>query len=783
MVSSGKVFPAVNIAAIEGAGGFVDAQWIEGARAGTAEVVSGAGGLWNIAVMKPGGGALHLHSTRDPEREAARFVGGAAAWRGRHAVLYGPGCGYAVDALALRVGPRGAVTALECSPDIARAVLDNVDLLPLLSYGNVALFFGPGEKVITRAWRRIRDMESRDAGDPVARLLVHQPSLQLLPPSETAVRAFLSRLKGGCFLESLHGNIGAMRRFNTLHKKMLLEQPLDDADMALLFVENAYAEKRFVYHESLFERADPPGRAENVLIISLSSIGDVVTSSTVFAGLRDLYPRARIVFLTEQPNPVLYERCGLLDGVIGYSRGRIAGAFSGDAGIEELDRGCAAFLELLERVRAEKFDAVFNLHLSARSAILAGALDAPGRVGFFVGRDGMPLLRGNFWTRAKMLQVMPHGLIQEENNLRVLGLSPRVRDTHVRVPDDDGPGDYVWPPLLAHPARGRMVGLNPASSVVSRIWGVDKYMDLCRIMTRDMGLDVLVFGGVSEPEQQLVGMICDAAGPRATPCLGAPLDQAAWAARQCRLFVTNDTGPMHIAGAAGARCLVIGGPSNTLPYRANGHICVAANIHCFGCSPLSQCTHRQCFEMVRPAHVAFLIEIMLANNPANALKRLHGTPEDGVFPHLLLTTGVHETVAPRWHIFLRHPRPAESFMAGEFWRIAIYNVMHLLDANALKTGSHPAGIDHPGLGSPVSPERAVADIRLRYDFHECDNDELGKQVKKFIQSQSANSENGATRAAFPAIEHLCNVTGRNKDIEKANDCAHGFLSKVYQAIS
>jgi hypothetical protein len=310
--------------------------------------------------------------------------------------------------------------------------------------------------------------------------------------------------------------------------------------------------------------------------------------------------------------------------------------------------------------------------------------------------------------------------------------------------------------------------------VLSRIWGVDKYMELCRIMTRDMGLDVLVFGGVSEPEAQLVGMICDAAGPRATPCLGAPLDQAAWASRQCRLFVTNDTGPMHIAGAAGARCLVIGGPSNTLPYRAGGHICVAANLDCYGCSPLSQCPDKICFEMVRPGQVAFLIETMLANSPADTLKRLHGSPGDGMFPHLLLTTGVHETASPRWPMFLRHPQPAESFMAGELWRIAMFNAFHLLDAGAASIGAHPAGLDHPGLGSPISSARALAGIRLRYDFHECDTALLRQYLSGMINSHSGN--------AHTALAHLCAAANCVPDLEHAGAAVHNFLTGVLELL-
>ena len=76
----------------------------------------------------------------------------------------------------------------------------------------------------------------------------------------------------------------------------------------------------------------------------------------------------------------------------------------------------------------------------------------------------------------------------------------------------------------------------------------------------------------------------------------------------------------------------------------------------------------------------------------------------------------------------------------------------------------------------------MADVRLRYDFHDCDTALLRQYVEDIMNSQTATNPEGAPRTSFPAIEHLCNVTGRPGDIDKASCAARDFLVEIHKEI-
>lgn len=794
-----------NVAAVESGGGFVDADWLAdgcasgGADCAGARIVRARGGLPNLEFELPDGKKIHAHSQVDPRREARRAFEGGAAWAGRHAVVYGLGCGYHIEAIAEAVGESGAVTVFECNPAAARAALEGADFTRIARLPGVRLLIGPGEKTVPAVLSRVRELEA-SAPRPVTRLYVHNPSLSALPPGDRLARAALCFLREGFYLKKVEKDPRSLRAFEEVRKRMLSGGPLTDMDIALLFVEATRSEDRFYYFDAPYEPAEMPERASSVLLISLSNIGDVVAASAVFGGLRGKYPTARIVFLTEQPGQALYERCALIDRVIGYPRAAFLMEFRKQPVWENLEAACARFIELLEELRRENFDTVINLHPSARSALIAGALDVPlagrdirippisSRIGYGFGRDGMPAVSGNIWFLARLLEKMPTAMVPEENHLRVLGLAPGERKVNVCVPESDGPGPWVWRPMLEHPARGRSVGINPFASTPYRSWGNDKFLELGRMLINDMDLDLIVFAGPDEDEKKGAHSLCYDLGPRATPCIGAPPDQAAWAARQCRLFITNDTGPMHFAAAAGARCLVISGPTNSLPYSALGHISIAADLSCSGCGPFPTCEDRKCFKLIEPSQAAQVASAMLEPGPRGAFADLHGTIGDGKFPHRLSTTGTYESLTPRFLLRLRDTQPVETNIVAEWTRIAVLNAMLLIEAGTLESRRHPLGTDHPGLAAPFAPETAFREVLRRHDFIEPDAATLKQNldfVLDYLSSPPAAAATEKNRLFLPfdALALFLAVASLPQLLPPATAACSGFIAEIRKLLN
>ncbi len=706
-----------NVEAITSRGGLVDTEWLECVRhAGCrmAWVDTGRSGLPNIAYTKPDGKKIHLHSSFDPRGEAKRAISALGSWAGRHAILYGLGCGYYAEVLGEAVGQAspGALTVMECNPELALAALEEVDLTPIAGMKEARIFIGPGEKVVQAATARMRDLEA-GRNDIAASIYVHPVAYSALPKEELSVRSFLCRIREGIYITNGDKDIKIAALYESIRKKIFSGVPLSDKDIGLLFCEAVQFEDRFFFFESSFEPVKMPDDVTSALVISLSMIGDVVNASAAFNGLRSRYPGARLVFLTEEPSPILYENSRVIDRVAKYSRQSIVREFSESPTAKNLMLCAERFNGILDDLRKEGFDTVFNLHPSARSALIAGALDVrpERRIGYSVGRDGVSKMRGNIWGLGKLLDRMPTALLPEEKFIRVIGLAPEKRESGVCVPKTpDGP--WFWSPQHGFEEA---VGVFPFGAVPVRCWGEEKFTEVCRHLMDD-GRKVIVFAGPVQAEREGAERICGKLGAGASVGACDRLDQLGFALRNVKLLITNDTGPMHIAGAVGTRCLTVGGPSYAVPYSPVGHITVVPTMPCIGCWPISVCDKGTCFDLIKPDHIAELATAMLNLGPEGALAEYTGTVADGRYPHFLLTTGVYDSITPRYQIRFRDGITIEDTVATEVIRLAAFNVISMIEAEKLGREISAHELDLPGISSPFSAERAADEVRLRYKF-------------------------------------------------------------------
>jgi len=166
----------------------------------------------------------------------------------------------------------------------------------------------------------------------------------------------------------------------------------------------------------------------------------------------------------------------------------------------------------------------------------------------------------------------------------------------------------VQPPRLEIPADaaawaeermpgGPWIGFNPGATYgAAKQWFPDRFIELGRKLAKRGKL--VVVGGPAEAElgetvAKGIGGICIAG--RTT------VSQLAAAIARCELFVTNDTGPMHVADAVGTPMVAIFGPTDwivTPPFGKN-HRIVRHEIECSPClkrvCPLG---HHDCMKKV-----------------------------------------------------------------------------------------------------------------------------------------------------------------------------------------
>ena len=283
-------------------------------------------------------------------------------------------------------------------------------------------------------------------------------------------------------------------------------------------------------------RALPAAGALRILIVKLSSLGDVVHSLPVVADLRAAYPRALIDWVVEPAFAPLLERVDGIAEIIGCPlRGWTKAGLWKPSVLREM----RAFAS---RLRRERYDAIVDLQGLTKSAVIARL--ARGRSYGLANRtDGASHEAPARWLVAKAIRVEPHShALDRGRALVAAALGTRI----------DAPPSFGLAPRASSAsasARPRTVVLIHGTSRADKLWPEASWIELGRRLA-DEGWAVALPQASSE-EGKRARAIAAAIGGDSTVWpqldLGAFIDRLALSSGA----IGVDSGPSHIAVALG----------------------------------------------------------------------------------------------------------------------------------------------------------------------------------------------------------------------------------------
>ena len=291
-----------------------------------------------------------------------------------------------------------------------------------------------------------------------------------------------------------------------------------------------------------------PFDPRNILVIDFGQLGDVVMSLPALRAVRDKFPLARITAAVGKPSGEIIALSGYADATIEVDRVAIRDGFK--------PLSILKILDLVKDVRRRQFDFVIDLHSFSETNLLGFLSGAPKRL--FARRRGRSLdFLANF-KPAPPIEADNRTRHQVDRYLDVL--QPLYISEAPRVPrlattfEDDREVDRLLRKSKAA-AEALLVGLFPGAGHESRRWPLKKFAQLADSLSRNDGVQPLVFVG---PEEAKIISEIRAAFPSSTVVLDR-LSIRQLAAIQARLavFVSNDTGPLHIAAAVGAPVVLL----------------------------------------------------------------------------------------------------------------------------------------------------------------------------------------------------------------------------------
>ena len=315
---------------------------------------------------------------------------------------------------------------------------------------------------------------------------------------------------------------------------------------------------------------------KKILVIRLRAIGDIVMATPVLRALRKTFPAAQIHFATYAVNEPLLRYNPNLDGLKIYP---------------PINSSLLEKLKFLLGIRWERYDWVFDLEATPRSAWLTLATGAPERVGY-----AFRVRKWAFTQRVPKNQVRRFQSDVCLSLIRHLG----VKDDGIRTEIFLGPEEKAWAkdyfnqPELAR-QRWR-IGLNPTGAWTSKQWPVERWRQLISLLNESLGIKPFLFWGPGS--EVLVKEISKGLEDQLILIPETTLLQAAAFVSGLNLLIGTDGTPQHMAQALGTPCLTLFGPSWGNGWTLTGDPRYRYLQHFLDCGP---CDHTLCPFPERPA--------------------------------------------------------------------------------------------------------------------------------------------------------------------------------------
>jgi len=238
-------------------------------------------------------------------------------------------------------------------------------------------------------------------------------------------------------------------------------------------------------------------------------------------------------------------------------------------------------------LRARRFDCAVLLPNAFDAALVAWLGRIPRRIGY--ARDGRRLLLTDPIPPPKPAEIPDHQRYYYLELLRRAGWIERLPEcTEIRLEADAAAGRRM---LVQFGLRAeRVIGLSPgAQNSSAKQWLPERFAATASRLAAEWEAEVALFGTAAERE--LCGRITEAIGAPAHNLAGrTTLAELLDLAAACVVFVTNDSGSMHVAAAVGTPTVAVFGPTNvaaTGPSAALARV-VRTPVEC------SPCEYRQC---------------------------------------------------------------------------------------------------------------------------------------------------------------------------------------------
>jgi len=319
------------------------------------------------------------------------------------------------------------------------------------------------------------------------------------------------------------------------------------------------------------------GNYSKILVRATNWIGDAVMSLPALRALRERFPSAEIAILAKPWVADLYGREPFCDRMISYTPRTLADKWAAGRALVK-----------------EGFDCAILLQNAFEAAMVAYTAGIPERIGY--ARDGRGLLLTKAVRVPRPGEIPPHERFYYLELLRRSGIIDQI-PPNAQLQNDPIRLDGAVAARERGVARFHQLGFGPAAIGMSpgaaygsaKRWLPERFAEAANTIARETGASVAIFG--SKGERELCASIAAAVTAPVRNFAGeTTLAEFIDMAAACRVYLTNDSGGMHIASALGIPTVAIFGATNDVTTGPTGPLArvVREPVEC------SPCLKREC---------------------------------------------------------------------------------------------------------------------------------------------------------------------------------------------
>ncbi|MFA5092644.1 MAG: lipopolysaccharide heptosyltransferase II [Candidatus Omnitrophota bacterium] len=328
---------------------------------------------------------------------------------------------------------------------------------------------------------------------------------------------------------------------------------------------------------------------ESILIFNVNWLGDVLFSTATIRNIRRNYPKSFLAcVIPSRCYPILKDN-PYLDEVIIFDE-------------KDRHKGVIAKLKFVNLLKSKGFDTAFILHRSFSRALICRLAGIKNRIGHYTKKRAFLLTKSIVPPQKDSLHRIDYYLdVIEKAGLRV---EDRYLDFFYSVDDEKQVGDFLIQNSVD--SNNFVVALNPGGNWIPKRWPKEYWALLADRLIKEVKAKVIITG--SAADLVLVNQIKDAMQEVPLVACGVfNIKQLGALAKRADLFITADTGPLHIANAVGAKKIIaIFGPTAqgiTGPYPANNAVILQKDIGCLVPCYKVHCQDNRCMKAITPEDV------------------------------------------------------------------------------------------------------------------------------------------------------------------------------------